>query len=237
MYGIFFKTYDTVIREAPKMANKWFPKSLGGMGLALPQKFGGWSPKKADQSALVDTATDVESLKVVDTPPERLLQQQKVAAYLACNPRQRMIRVSQKRELFGPLDTLFKDIRSMSDAQVPAVLHKKLRNRECTPIMGGQTLLGYLLGVSALAGGEYDSDGGVWVPGPIGGQKPEGTSARHANTAAILRQSYSQWLGTKAQAHSLTPMRIDHILGYSEHLEMSSRIEVMREFATSRSMD
>jgi len=217
IYGIFFKTYHSQIREAPADANKWFPKCLGGMGLALPKA--GAAPEG-----------------FLDTEPARLERQQKIAAYLACNPAARMQRVSLKRQVFGALGEAFKDIRALSDAQVPRLLHRKLRNRECTPIMGGTTLLGYLLGVSHQAGGNFDQVG-QWQPSPMGGFQPERSGAAHLATAAALRQSYNKWLGRKSWQHSLSPMRIDHISEYSEHLEMSSRIELMRDGVALRLMD
>jgi len=223
LYGIFFKTYDRQIREAPCDANKWFPKALGGMGLALPGK---GQPEERTVADLGDK---------LDTDPARLKRQQLIAAYLSCDPQKRLERVTLKRQIFGALGQAFKDIRALSDKQVPRLLHRKLRNRECTPIMGGTTLLGYLLGVSHLAGGDFDQFG-HWQANPMGGFQPERSGAAHAAAAAELRSAYRRWTA-KGLRCSLTPMRIDHILGYSEHLEMSSRIEVMRDDVAQRSMD
>jgi hypothetical protein len=244
LYGIFFKTYNQQIREAPKNANKWFPKALGGMGLSLPPRGrhdhikevgGGLIPAEIEFKEVYDEKMPFIRHGYLDTEPKRLLQQQKIAAYLACDPKKRLERVTLKRQIFGALGQAFKDIRALSDSQVPRVLHKKLRNRECTPIMGGTTLLGYLLGVSHLAGGDFDQVG-QWQPSPMGGFQPERSGAAHLATAAALRQEYNKWT-TKGLQTSLSPMRIDHILEYSEHLEMSSRIEIMRDDVALRLMD
>lgn len=219
LYGIFFKTYESQIREAPKNANKWFPKALGGMGLSLP---GG--------------EVKLEKIGVkLDTPNDRLEKQRKLAAFLACDPERRLKRVSLKRQIFGALGQTFEDIRRMSDAQVPRVLHTKLRNRECTPIMGGKTLLGYLLGTSHMAGGDYDQDG-RWMPAPMGGYQPERSSEKHLAVAADLRLAYRRWTDG-FMACSLHPMDVGKIFGYSEHLELSSYIEVMQDGPSLRCLD
>jgi hypothetical protein len=200
LYHVFFKTYGDVIAEAPSLCNKWFPKSLGGMGLQRPQVGSGIIEKMPDEHAGC------------------LEKQLKQAAYLACNPAVRMQRVTVRRQLFGPLDSLFKEVRELSDRQIPARLCRKPRNRENTPVMGGTTMLGYLLRLSAVDG-NFGPEG-RWIPTPLGGQRPERSGANHRAVAARLRQDYNKWL-RKSLSHSLTPMRIENVVGYQEHLTIS----------------
>jgi hypothetical protein len=117
----------------------------------------------------------------------------------------------------------------MSDAQVKPVLRNKPLRREQKTMIGGKTLLGYLL---RGLGGE----------GSLGGELRKESTAEdqtmrtHRKEAAYLVQKYFNWT-RKALRTSLAPMKLSSISGYQEHLEMFSYIEIMSESPTSRSMD
>ncbi len=101
-------------------------------------------------------------------------------------------------------------------------------------------MLGYLIGASHIAGGELDPETGLWSPNPLGGERPDYQGSLvyyHRTRAVTLRESYLRWLGPESYQHSLQPMRIDSICLFSEHKQMVSRIEAMREAVGRRLLD
>lgn len=208
--SIFLESHRSVLQEVPPLCNIWFPKALGGAGVPIP------SGKTLDE--LCSTRD-----------PSLLEKQQKVASYLACDPKQRLKRISRSRPIVGRIGEVLRDILGMSDAQVKPVLRNKPLRREQKTMIGGKTLLGYLL---RSLGGE----------GSLGGELRKESTAEdqtmrmHRKEAAYLVQKYFNWT-RKALRTSLAPMKLSSISGYQEHLEMFSYIELLSESPTSRSMD
>jgi hypothetical protein len=208
--SIFLKAHSSVIEETPPLCNIWFPKSLGGAGVAIPHG--------KTLSELCGTRQ-----------PDLLEKQQKVASYLACDPKQRMKRVCRSKQLVGKISEALDDVLRMSNRQVKPVLRNKPLRREQKTMIGGKTLLGYLLrglsGETSL-GGELRKES----------THEDQTGRMHRKETAYLRQKYFNW--TRAALHtSLEPMRLDHISEYQEHLEMFAYIELLSEGPTSRKLD
>jgi hypothetical protein len=215
LYGLFFKTYDSAIREAPSMCNKWFPKSLGGMGLCPPEK--------------LEFKTD----------PEVLLKQRLVAASLACDNIGRLRRPTRGANSFGMIRGLVKDVRGLSDRQIPARLCPKPLHRENKPVMGGQTLLGYLLAAPCLLSPyhKWDSTGSrVLKQYKLGGILPEEAATNHKVVNQRLHSDYERWIRNRVHT-SLEPMKLEKCTGYQEHLALLSFVESMQEGTVERRMD
>jgi hypothetical protein len=208
--SIFLKAHASVLEETPPLCNIWFPRSLGGAGVAIP--YG------KTLSELCGTRQ-----------PDLLEKQQKVAAYLACNPNARLKRVCPFKRLIGKVSETLDDILRLSNQQVKPVLRNKPLRREQKTMLGGKTLLGYLIrglsGETSL-GGELRKESTA----------EDQTGRMHRKESLYLRHKFFNW--TRNALHtSLEPMRFDHISGYQEHLEMYAHIELLSEGPTSRKLD
>jgi hypothetical protein len=207
----FFKGNDKVIREIPSGCNLYIPKSLGGVGMAIP------------------AGRTLKEMLDKHSKPEESERSLRIAAYLACDHRRRLgpDRPAVPKELFGELKSAFKEILGISDKQVPRMLRPKPLRREHHVMLGGTTFLGYLL--RYLAGNEFlDS-----------GQVPDstvGAGASYARINGILRRQYRNWTGGALHC-SLSPMTVDKVSGYQEHLELQSYIEFVSEKSSIRSID
>jgi hypothetical protein len=207
---LFLRSYRSVIDEAPPLCNIWFPRSLGGAGVALP-----------DGLTLEQLTAKLE--------PDLLRKQQRLAAFLACDQKQRLKRVCRSKQLVGKVSETLDDVLRMSNRQVKPALRNKPLRREQKTMLGGKTLLGYLLrslcGLTSL-GGELRKESTT----------EDKTGRTHRKESLYLRQKYFNWT-EKALKTSLEPMRLDHISGYQEHSEMYSYLETLSEGTTSRDLD
>jgi len=199
-----------VVKSLPTGCNLYIPKSLGGAGCAIPQG-----------------CTLCEMLEK-HSSPEEAERSLKIAAYLACNNRARLgpNRPTVSKPLFGEVKSAFKEILSVSDRQVPRMLRPKPLRREQHVMLGGTTFLGYLL--RALGGRQV-----------YGGQEPESSMGQNdawERESFQLRRQYKRWTGDALHC-SLTPMSIEKVSGYQEHLELRSYIEFLSEKPNQRGID
>jgi hypothetical protein len=213
LLSIFIAQHKSVIEEMPAFCNKWFPTVLGGAGMAIPTNM-----------------TIKDLTKSYD--PRQLLQQQKQAAYLACNPLARMKRVCRSRQVVGEVGELLNETLALSNSQVPMRLGPKPLNREQKTMLGGKTLLGYL--IRGLGATSSKSIGGELRKESV--DKESMARGLHRKEVHYLNQKYNNWL-KKSSRTSLHPMEIEKIAGYQEHLALFSYLELVREHATLRAID
>jgi len=207
--SIFLKEHASVLAESPPLSNAWFPKALGGMGLAIPAG-----------KTISDLTRKYDS--------EILEKQRKLAAYLACDPCRRLKRVCRSKLLVGLVGEALDDVLKMSNAQSPMMLRNKPLKREQKTLLGGVTLLGYLLrGLGGLDG----------LGGELRRESLEDPCGRvHKKEAQFLVQKFRNWTA-KALRTSLKPMGLEHVRGFQEHPEMFSLIELLKDSPTSRELD
>jgi hypothetical protein len=237
MLRIFLVAHHSVLEEMPANCNLWFPVSLGGAGMPVP------------------TTTSLEKLCAVSTPnglpkykKTRLLKQRKQAAYLACTPTERMRRFRRSKRADGIVGEIIKDTLDYSNSQVPARIGPKPLNREQHTMLGGKTLLGYMIrGLGALdylleekkrvdtevrqAAHTARKIGGVRVA-----DKETASKEVHRKEAAFLKRMYDI-RSYAAMKSSLQPMKLEKIRPYQEHVTMLSFVELIREGATTRVID
>lgn len=127
--SIFLREHSHVLRELPPECNLWFPRSLGGAGVAVPA-----------------TETVEELCARHDRGHEVLKKQRKLAAYLACYPAKRFQLIRTPSLKVGYVDEVFSDLTLLSEGQAQSKLVKSTRlfwgQR---PALGGETLLGYVI--------------------------------------------------------------------------------------------
>jgi hypothetical protein len=202
--SIFLKSHVSVLQELPHMCNLFFPKALGGAGVAIPH-----GKTLASLTSKLD--------------PELLNKQRLQAAYLACNTSKRLQRICRPKPVIGEVGEAFRDILSLSDRQIKPALRNKPLRREQKTMVGGKTFLGY---IARSLGGHKCS----------GGDLASRTSSTHSKEALYLIQRYRNWLRNSLK-HSLSPMGLDHISGFQEHLESFSYIEILSDRASGRGLD
>jgi hypothetical protein len=213
-YGVFFKTYESQIREAPKGCQKWFPKELGGMGLNLGEC----------------------SFEEMNTAPKEILDLQlKQAAFLACNDKKRLSPPTYSKDLFGALNELVRDVRSLGSRQVRELIKEVPQHYERKPLVGGTLMLGYLLGVSHCAGGDLEE--GFYRPWCMGGTSDVLLDTEnHEMQASASRHRYQRWLHGSLE-HSLSPMSVSKCLHFEESKSLVNTLDVVGNSTGFRQMD
>lgn len=151
-----------------------------------------------------------EELKdLLDTDTSR---SQKIAAYLHCYPAKRVNRPTVSNSIGGGFGESLKDLRL--SVNLPRVLRQKPLHRENVPVVGGSYLLAALL---LTPSPEDQADG--WIV------RPEGQKAQRANHQRLLHQ-WLRWT-RPARACGLSPMNLENIHGFRDHLESYSYVDTL----------
>jgi hypothetical protein len=199
----FYGEHKDVISEMPRQAGLFFSKSLGGAGCPMPRQF------SFDQ--------DLDSIE----------EQLRLAAVLACTPKDRISRPTFLRPLGGTLGTVIRDVRRASDSLIPPVARKKpWVGGQGSHLLGGGLFLGSLLKV-------FTAEDSL-LSGKLGGEESSVYSENvHKRNVRRGNKVYTDW-ASRHHTDKLEPMDPGKAMEFEETLELYSFIEVARSPTSCR---